>query len=200
MGRWTQYDEDEYRLPEGMKRIGYDSDTGKYQYRDADGSVWEGAEGAEYGELTKVSGPSHSSPNHEDDDVEATPRVRAGGYELLTDDSGRSMAHSRFSNISSYRSLFPFFLIIAVVLLLIWRLVLGPNLFTGNKRCPEGTVIYYVQTGDSCWDVARSHGIDLKKLTTLNPKLRCDPLIPGASMCVPPQEASFAFKRNAKRK
>ena len=43
--------QDSYRLPEGMKRVGYDSDTGKYYYRDSDGGLWEGAEGAEYGEL-----------------------------------------------------------------------------------------------------------------------------------------------------
>ncbi|ESK95691.1 carbohydrate-binding module family 50 protein [Moniliophthora roreri MCA 2997] len=30
MGRWTQYDEDEYRLPPGVKRTGYDADTGVY--------------------------------------------------------------------------------------------------------------------------------------------------------------------------
>jgi hypothetical protein len=68
MGRWTQYDEvcpffystfqakslqDEYRLPEGMKRIGYDSDTGRYYYRDRDGVIWQGAEGAEFSEMTR---------------------------------------------------------------------------------------------------------------------------------------------------
>ena len=72
MGRWTQYDEvrllvhsvpgqylcqrteqDDYRLPEGMKRVGYDSDSGKFYFRDRDGSLWEGAEGAQYGEMTK---------------------------------------------------------------------------------------------------------------------------------------------------
>lgn len=73
MGRWTQYDEvrfaiwlggsgkpwsddgaqDSCRLPEGMTRIGYDSDTGRYRFRDKDGSIWEGAEGAEYGEMHK---------------------------------------------------------------------------------------------------------------------------------------------------
>jgi len=55
MGRWTQYDEDEYRLPEGMKRIGYDADTGQYSYRSRSGAIWEGSEGAEYGELTRLS-------------------------------------------------------------------------------------------------------------------------------------------------
>jgi hypothetical protein len=36
-----------------MKRIGYDADEGRYYFRDTDGSIWRGAEGAEYGELTK---------------------------------------------------------------------------------------------------------------------------------------------------
>ncbi len=72
MGRWTQYDEvrndpgrrlllshdhallkDEHRLPEGMKRIGYDADTQKYRFRDTDGTVWEGQEGSEFGALTR---------------------------------------------------------------------------------------------------------------------------------------------------
>jgi len=36
-----------------MTRIGYDSDTGRYTFRDKDGSIWEGPEGAEYGEMRK---------------------------------------------------------------------------------------------------------------------------------------------------
>jgi hypothetical protein len=36
-----------------MTRIGYDSDTGRHRFRDKDGSVWEGPEGAEYGEMRK---------------------------------------------------------------------------------------------------------------------------------------------------
>jgi hypothetical protein len=42
---------DDYRLPSGMQRVGYDADTQTYSYRDADGSYWEGAEGARYGKL-----------------------------------------------------------------------------------------------------------------------------------------------------
>lgn len=45
--------QDEARLPEGMTRVGYDSDTGKYYFRDSDGSLWEGPEGAQYGEMVK---------------------------------------------------------------------------------------------------------------------------------------------------
>ena len=36
-----------------MKRIGYDSDTQKYTFKDQNGDLWEGPEGAEFGELTK---------------------------------------------------------------------------------------------------------------------------------------------------
>jgi hypothetical protein len=36
-----------------MRRIGYDADTGRYLFQDSDGSVWQGEEGAEFGEMTK---------------------------------------------------------------------------------------------------------------------------------------------------
>lgn len=36
-----------------MKRIGYDADIRKYYFRDRDGSVWQGAEGDELGEMTR---------------------------------------------------------------------------------------------------------------------------------------------------
>ncbi|KAK7455807.1 hypothetical protein VKT23_010840 [Stygiomarasmius scandens] len=56
MGRWTQYDEDSYRLPEGMKRVGYDSDSGQYIFRDRNGSNWHGQPGAQYSEMTPKHG------------------------------------------------------------------------------------------------------------------------------------------------
>lgn len=34
-----------------MERVGYDADTETYSYRDRDGSYWEGAPGARYGQL-----------------------------------------------------------------------------------------------------------------------------------------------------
>ena len=36
-----------------MKRIGYDADTMRYYFRDQDGSVWQGEEGSEFGEMTR---------------------------------------------------------------------------------------------------------------------------------------------------
>lgn len=35
-----------------MKRVGYDADTGRYYFRDRDGSLWQGPQGAEYGQMT----------------------------------------------------------------------------------------------------------------------------------------------------
>ena len=36
-----------------MKRIGYDADTSRYIFRDRDGSLWQGPEGSEYGEMNR---------------------------------------------------------------------------------------------------------------------------------------------------
>ncbi|KAJ7046871.1 hypothetical protein C8F04DRAFT_212644 [Mycena alexandri] len=51
MGRWTQYDEDSYRLPEGMVRVGYDADTGEYTFRDRSGTYFNGVSGCHYGPM-----------------------------------------------------------------------------------------------------------------------------------------------------
>ncbi|KAF9561615.1 hypothetical protein CPC08DRAFT_425331 [Agrocybe pediades] len=211
MGRWTQYDEDEYRLPEGMKRIGYDSDSGRYYFRDSNGSIWKGSEGVQFGEMTRVSNlPSSLQqplPSEVDTDItgdeldssetddtsrrgpgrdlEASPHTRSsGGYhQLLSSPEHRP-------STSPYRSLFPFFLIIAVSLLLIWRLLLSPNLTSSpQKRCPEGTSVHWIQPGQTCWEVSRQHGWTLDKFREANPKVVCDPLMPGTSVCLPPSPA-----------
>ena len=70
MGRWTQYDEvgttyslqtllvsdyslqDSYRLPEGMRRTGYDADTGRYSFQDTLGINYQGAPYSRYGGIT----------------------------------------------------------------------------------------------------------------------------------------------------
>ncbi|KAH9486070.1 hypothetical protein JR316_0000134 [Psilocybe cubensis] len=221
MGRWTQYDEDEYRLPEGVKRIGYDADSGRYLFRSG-GSIWQGPVGAEYGELTKVdSVPStvtvagssslegiddifdtddgeDESSGRRGDDVEASPRTRSRGYQLLSDDHNRTIVprtaqSSKGANtrMGAYRTLFPFFLIIAVLLLLMWRLLISPSLSSpppASKKCPEGTLSRWVQPGDSCWELAKESGWTLEKFKEVNSKVVCDPLMPGTSICLPPSK------------
>jgi len=197
MGRWTQYDEDDYRLPEGMKRIGYDADSGRYYFRDSARSIWQGAVGAQFGEMTKVNAlpasvtlEDTSDDDQRGDDLEASPRVRNGDYQLLSEDHSQPIIPRTTVNMGSYRTLFPFFLIIAVVLLLIWRLILSPGLSTPTKKCPEGTSSYWIQPGDNCWELSRQHGWTLDKFKEANPKVVCDPIMPGTSVCLPPSKKS----------
>ena len=43
------------RLPEGFKRIGYDSDSAKFTFRDRNGCLYQGEAGADYGILTPMA-------------------------------------------------------------------------------------------------------------------------------------------------
>jgi hypothetical protein len=61
MGRWSHYDTDEERLPDGMRCVGYDADTQIYSFRDRDGNLWEGAPGARYGKMWQVQGPRRAA-------------------------------------------------------------------------------------------------------------------------------------------
>ncbi|GLB43654.1 putative lysin motif containing protein [Lyophyllum shimeji] len=187
MGRWTQYDEDDHRLPEGMKRTGYDADTGRYYFIDRDGSVWQGAEGAEFSEMTRVSDPPAASQDREDDeDIEAAPMPsRADGYQPLSVDPTHAARHHAFTPTSPYRTLFPFFLIIAVVLLLLWRVLLAPILASGPSACPRNATPYLVQPGDTCWEIAQKKGCTLEELRTMNRKVECAQLMPGMTLCLP---------------
>ncbi|KAF9479404.1 hypothetical protein BDN70DRAFT_691635 [Pholiota conissans] len=215
MGRWTQYDEDDYRLPEGMKRIGYDADSGRYYFRDTDGSLWKGPQGAEFGQMTRVNelpatvqAEVEHSERHggHNDDLEASPRASRDGYQVLSesdrDEHSRPMAH-QVHNHSSYRSLFPFFLIIAVCLLLVWRLLVQPSLSSPAitpKRCPEGTAAYWIQPGQSCWEVSRERGWSLAEFHEANPKVNCEPLLPGTSVCLPPKPSAGGVNTLKNRK
>ncbi|KAG1783447.1 hypothetical protein EV702DRAFT_1041115 [Suillus placidus] len=125
MGRWTQYDEDDYRLPEGVKRVGYDADIGRYNFRDREGLVYKGPEGSKFGDFTLVSEIPSSIPQdvEEDSDLKAAP-TSTDGYRILALDENGTRYNPRGG---AYRTLFPFFLIIAVVLFLVWRLVPLPT-------------------------------------------------------------------------
>ncbi|OAK93834.1 hypothetical protein IQ06DRAFT_298966 [Phaeosphaeriaceae sp. SRC1lsM3a] len=101
MGRFTDIDEDEARLPEGMQRVGYDADTERYTFRDADGSLWESAPGSRYGELRPVG---HQS-SHED--IEAMNSV-------IEEDQQSAM-----------RTMLPFGVLIFVFLFGVFKLVDG---------------------------------------------------------------------------
>lgn len=92
-----------------MKRVGYDSDTGRYYFRDREGILYEGAQGAEFSEMTRgevhrlldrylvyyifpltfrtVSGaPIAITDESSDEDLEAAP-TRSDGYQSLATES-----------------------------------------------------------------------------------------------------------------
>ncbi|KAJ7928986.1 hypothetical protein B0H13DRAFT_1596805, partial [Mycena leptocephala] len=50
------------RLPEGMKRIGYDADTARYTFCDRDGNTYIGPPHEEYGVLAPVPSGTHDRP------------------------------------------------------------------------------------------------------------------------------------------
>jgi len=50
MDRWTQYDQDSYRLPQGLIRIGYDDQSQRHFFRDTNsGRIYQGEPRAEFG-------------------------------------------------------------------------------------------------------------------------------------------------------
>jgi LysM domain len=89
---------------------------------------------------------------------------------------------------SAWRQLAPFLLIIGVVMLLLLK-YFSPFSYMahpGPLQCGEGLVRYDAQTGDSCWSIADRHGWHLDNFDQANPRVNCDPLLPGTILCVPP--------------
>ncbi|KAI0779010.1 hypothetical protein BD413DRAFT_513580 [Trametes elegans] len=187
MGRWTQYDEDSYRLPEGMKRVGYDSDTGRYHFRGQDGSLWEGPQGAQFGEMRRVDGaPVVTDDHHHDQDEEAEIGVqstRADGYApLAMDANGAAYPRHTGRSDTAYRMLLPFVLIIAVFLLLVFRLV---HTTPEPLLCPGSSEAYQVSRGDSCWALSQARGCTVQDILDVNQGLVCESIRPGQAICLP---------------
>ncbi|KAH7082489.1 hypothetical protein FB567DRAFT_594962 [Paraphoma chrysanthemicola] len=168
MGRWTDMDDDERRLPDGMQRIGYDSDTERYTFRDTDGSLYESAPGSRYGNLQPV-GHRYTPQEVE----ERNERIRTGYW-------------------SSVRMFMPFALAVLVFLLVMFKLVDGGFGMTWAPRrevlnCANGTSQIQVQTGDSCWRLGQEYGVSVDELKRIagNEKIECDKLRMLQGICVP---------------
>lgn len=80
---------------------------------------------------------------------------------------------------------------IAVVLLLVWRLVLLPTR-VASVPCPSTTTPYLVRSGDTCYDIARVHNTTLDKFLIVNPDVVCNKLMPGDRVCVPDEGSSIS--------
>ncbi|CAF3613916.1 hypothetical protein SNK03_002571 [Fusarium graminearum] len=171
MSRFSRYDTDEERLPEGMQRVGYDADSQVYTFRDADGSYWESAPGNQYGHLTKVG--------------EARPEGQESESFLVTSPQYNEPKMSWFTEMRPFLNFL--MLIILSLLLLFW--------FLGHKSspeeripipdCPEGTIAYGVKQDDTCYDIAKKAGVSVDDIMKKNKDLDCDALMIGDRICVP---------------
>ncbi len=167
MSRFSYYDTDDERLPEGMTRVGYDADTQVYTFQDEDGSLWEGPPGARYGQLTLVSsGPSPSSPHAAPSEpliVSAPVQHRSWRQELMP--------------------LLNFLLLIGVFLLgVFW--FMGFSFRPAPPACGGGPS-HTVERGDTCWEIAKGRGISLDELQGVNEGLDCNRLRIGDVVCLP---------------
>ncbi|KAF3760327.1 hypothetical protein M406DRAFT_52969 [Cryphonectria parasitica EP155] len=167
MPRRFDYDTDEERLPEGMVRVGYDADTEVYTFRDTDGSLWEGPPGCRYGRLTKVANP---------------PKPPSDLTNIDVDGTSYAAKHWR----AELMPLLNFFMILALFLVgLFWFLGWMTSSKATLSRCGPGSHAHQIQQGESCWDIAKMHGIDVPKLKEANGNINCDLLEVGGVVCVP---------------
>ncbi|KAH7322988.1 hypothetical protein B0I35DRAFT_476883 [Stachybotrys elegans] len=175
MSRFANRASEDDRLPEGMRRVGYDSDTQVYTFQAEDGSYWESAPGCEYGRLTRVG---HEALTSDDDDIEASG--------LLGTASKTSWRHDLMPLLN-------FGLLLGVSLLLFfWYLhwaagssQIRPSSAMASPRCPEGAASYIIQQGDTCWAIGQANHLDLDAIQASNPTIDCDKLIEGAEICLP---------------
>jgi hypothetical protein len=200
MGRFTDMDEvcdggvsatpcsystnavqDEYRLPEGMQRIGYDADTQRYTFRDAEGKLFESAPGSRYGELRPAG--------EIDQATEYTPPADIEERNAVVERDHRT----------AVRTMLPFALLVFVLLLLLFRATNSGFWGAGLDKtraddgaaqildCHDGSRQIQVEKGDTCWDIAQGRGLGVDELLVLkgNEEVDCDRLRIGQGMCVP---------------
>jgi len=166
MGRWTQYDEDEHRLPDGLERVGYDADTQTYHYKDSNGGLFKGEPGARYGVIRPASpGTFH-----------------LGDPQISNEEADNIARWAEDGPRSPYRYLMLWFLIIGVTLLLVIKFMYWQS---HDVTCGEGQRVYQVASGDTCWKIATDAGMSLAELMELNLRLDCDSLQLGQGICVP---------------
>ncbi|PNY29021.1 Peptidoglycan-binding LysM [Tolypocladium capitatum] len=174
MSRYSHYDTDEERLPEGMTRVGYDADTQVYTFQDSDGSCWESAPGCRYGRLSRVGdGPSGDAADAASD---SEPFL--------------APAQPQMSWRHDLMPLLNFGVLVGLCLLLLfWYLHWSAGSHGGSEtpkaQCGLGSAPYAVRAGDTCWAIADRTGISVEELMERNAGLDCDKLGVGSKICLP---------------
>jgi hypothetical protein len=157
--------QDEARLPENIRRIGYDADTETYTFEDTStGRIYESAPGNRYGVLNPAGQARDPA------EVEAhNAEVKKGNKEAV-------------------RLMLPFALLVLVSLLLLFRYINGGSGAdrTPQVHCGQGADSIQVKKGETCWEIAEAHGMAVADLLALegNKGVDCDKLQVGQSVCV----------------
>lgn len=150
-------DTDEYRLPEGFERVGYDTDTQTYTYRAPNGTTYSGEPGNRYGRLVPAS--SLTVVEH-DEHIDG--------------------------NREAWRYMLPFLLLVFVFLFCViappWEKNFG---WSPIFICNDGELMHTVNSGETCWKIAEMYSTTVTKLESLNLKLDCTLLQIGSQLCVP---------------
>ncbi|KAI1360537.1 carbohydrate-binding module family 50 protein [Xylaria arbuscula] len=208
--RWSEFDTDAERLPEGMKRIGYDADSQKYTFRDADGSLWESASGNRYGQLRRVAttasatsttttrtSTSYSEGDYDyDDDDGSKPTQPLTHFDQLglyePSQNRESLGHREPDHSASWRQemrpLLNWFLLVGLFLLAIFWFISGGSSKGGGevaRSCPDDATPYVIKADDTCWAIAEARSVNLDDLLQKNKGLDCDKLSIGETICVP---------------
>jgi len=89
----------------------------------------------------------------------------------------------------AWRQLAPFFLIIGVFMLLVYKYVISagahPPPAPPPVACPDGLDRYVVHKGDTCWEIARTHRWTVDELVAANKEVDCGALQIDRELCVP---------------
>lgn len=158
MSRYHAYeDEDEYRLPEGLQRVGYDADTQTYTFQSSDGTIYSGLPGNRYGKIVPAS--------------------------QLTDIDQEEIVRD---NREAWRYMLPFFLLVIAFLFFLvappWRRNFGQS---PSIQCDDTSFPYEISSGETCWRIADTLSTNVEHLKSINPGLDCDRLQIGSAICVP---------------
>ncbi|KAI1268647.1 carbohydrate-binding module family 50 protein [Xylariaceae sp. FL1019] len=174
MSRWSEYDTDAERLPEGFERIGYDADTQVYTFRDAENKLWESAPGNRYGQLRPVTAALHPYGDEE----ESSAAQPFNGSASIGSPSWRS----EVSPLLSWT------LLVGLFLLLVFWFISGGASKGGDKlarTCDDDQTPYQIKKDDTCWQIGEDHFVPLETILHANDGLDCDRLVIGETICLP---------------
>lgn len=203
--RFSVDGDDSSRLPDGMTRVGYDADTQTYTFRDADGSLWEGPEGCEFGRMTRVTvapklpsveiedieaahPPSDAPPSYDESEA-AIPFLDHATYTSREEEGPERRWGPGYAMALHWRAelmpLLNFFMILSLFLIGLFWLLGWMTSSRTLSTCPAGSHAHQIHKGETCWGIAQMHKIEVDQLKEANEGIDCSLLRIGGLLCVP---------------